>query len=151
MTDAELDAELDRRGLIALPKPITEPADRRVLELATEPMPRRHRLTMRRAMNITHWLRTHNVDTETAYVRRLILHENGDLMIVTSEGPRTRPESSKHMTVKELIKALSEMPADWQVWTEGCDCWGHVGSVRPFDDGTYGSPGVLLARPANDD
>ncbi len=46
------------------------------------------------------------------------------------------------MTVAELIAALTEMPQDLTVNTEGCDCWGDVASVRIEDAGEC----VLLVR-----
>ena len=33
------------------------------------------------------------------------------------------------MTVKELIEKLQAVPQDLEVFTEGCDCDGDVGSV----------------------
>ncbi len=34
------------------------------------------------------------------------------------------------MTVQELIEELKKAPPDAEVYTEGCDCNGDVGSVR---------------------
>lgn len=45
------------------------------------------------------------------------------------------------MTVAELIEELRKWPADAEVVTEGCDCYGDVGSVAELKSG-----GVLLER-----
>ena len=34
------------------------------------------------------------------------------------------------MKVRELIDALSRFDAEWEVITEGCDCYGDVGGVE---------------------
>ena len=52
---------------------------------------------------------------------------------------------SKPLTVKELIKALSQLPPDREVWSEGYDCWGEVIAAKLIDDGWPGHC-VLLAR-----
>ena len=52
------------------------------------------------------------------------------------------------MTVAELIAALTEVPGDLEVYTEGCDCTGDVGSVGT-ENGYYENPDqlvVMLAR-----
>ena len=54
------------------------------------------------------------------------------------------------MTVIELISALTRMPGDLEVYTEGCDCTGDVGSART-ERGYYENPDrlvVMLARKA---
>jgi hypothetical protein len=53
--------------------------------------------------------------------------------------------SAKALTVKELLEALAKFDPELEIWTEGCDCYGDVGSVdllRVNADETV----VLLAR-----
>lgn len=49
------------------------------------------------------------------------------------------------MTVAELITELQKMPPDLEVTTEGCDCYGDVGSVE-VQPVHQGQPLVALYR-----
>jgi len=42
----------------------------------------------------------------------------------------TEKNKSKFLTVAELIEELKKAPQDAKVFTEGCDCYGDVGSVE---------------------
>ena len=46
------------------------------------------------------------------------------------------------LTVKQLIAELLKCPENWEVSTEGCDCWGDAGGVE------IGKDYVLITREA---
>lgn len=50
------------------------------------------------------------------------------------------------MKVKELIEELKKFPDDYEVITEGCDCFGEVDKLEEFEE--YGGKlEVILRRP----
>lgn len=50
------------------------------------------------------------------------------------------------MKVKELIEELNKFPDEYEVITEGCDCFGEVERLEIFEE--YGGKlKVLLMRP----
>lgn len=56
------------------------------------------------------------------------------------------------MTVRELIDALSKLPADaqeFEVVTEGCDCVGRAAAIAVERDG-HGGLVVMIRRPDGD-
>lgn len=52
------------------------------------------------------------------------------------------------MTVQELIHALTDMPPEREIRTEGCDCWGDAVEVMKSEDGD--TPVVLITRSSQD-
>lgn len=50
----------------------------------------------------------------------------------------------KTMTVEALIEALQKLDPGAEVWTEGCDCYGDVGSIAIGE--SRGRSVVMLAR-----
>lgn len=49
------------------------------------------------------------------------------------------------MTVKDLINELMELPLHYEVFTEGCDCWGEATQAVISDDGC-GNDIILIER-----
>jgi hypothetical protein len=54
---------------------------------------------------------------------------------VREEVKEIKAEDGVTTTVRELIAALSKMPQDAKVETEGCDCYGAARTVGMMPDG----------------
>ncbi len=62
----------------------------------------------------------------------------------------THSELFPTWTIAKLIEELQKYPPETEVKTEGCDCWGEVGSVQfvAAKDGYIPSPAhVIIERP----
>ena len=49
------------------------------------------------------------------------------------------------LTVGRVRKVLSELPANLEVWTEGCDCNGEASGIQ-IVEGRIDTPHVLIER-----